>query len=61
MAVSLYLLLLLCGRGLCQCYSKLSCGGGVVSSADQRDCCVKQSDLSYNDAGACRLCIGMIL
>ena len=58
MAVSLYLLLLLCGRGLCQCYSELSCGGGVVPSVDQSDCCVKLSGLSYNDTGICRPCIG---
>ena len=57
----LLLTLLLSGQGLCQCYSESSCAGGVVSSLDQRDCCVSQNGLSYNDAGTCRPCIGMLV
>ena len=57
----LLLTLLLSGQGLCQCYSESSCAGDVVSSSDQRDCCVLQNGLSYNDAGTCRPCIGMIV
>ena len=30
----------------------------IVSSSDQRDCCVDQFGLSYSDSGACRPCIG---
>ena len=58
---SLLLTLLLSGQGLCQCYSQSSCVGDVVSSSDQRDCCVNQNGLSYNDTGTCRPCIGMLV
>ena len=64
MTVSLFcfiLTLLLCGEGLCQCYSQLSCVGDIVPSNDQRDCCVMQNGLSYNDGGTCRPCIGIAL
>ena len=57
----LLLTLLLSGQGLCQCYSQSSCAGDVVSSLDQRDCCVSQNGLSYNYAGICRPCIGMLV
>ena len=57
----LLLTLLLSGQGLCQCYSESSCAGDVVSSSDQRDCCVSQNGVSYNDAGTCRPCIGMLV
>ena len=57
----LLLTLLLSRKALCQCYSELSCGGDVLPSNDQRDCCVMQNGLSYNDAGTCRPCIGVLL
>ena len=57
----LLLTLLLSGQGLCQCYSQSSCAGDVVSSSDQRDCCVDQFGSSYNDTGTCRPCIGFIM
>ena len=55
----LYLLSLLSGQGLCQCYSESSCAGDIISSVDQRDCCVFQNGFFYNDTGTCRPCIGM--
>ena len=54
----LFLVLLLNGEGLCQCYNGLSCSGAVVPAADQRDCCVLRSGLSFSDVGTCRPCIG---
>ena len=57
----LLLTLLLSGQGLCQCYSQSSCAGDVVTSSDQRDCCVSQNGLSYNDTGTCTPCIGMLV
>ena len=57
----LLLTLLLSRKALCQCYSELNCGGDVLPSNDQRDCCVMQNGLSYNDAGTCRPCIGVLL
>ena len=54
----LFLVLLLNGEVLCQCYNELSCSGAVVPADDQRDCCVLKSGLSFSDAGTCRLCIG---
>ena len=54
----LLLVLLLNGEGLCQCYSRLSCSGTIVQAADQRDCCVLKSGLSFSDVGTCRPCIG---
>ena len=56
-----FLILLLSGEGLCQCHSELSCGGDVVPSNNQSDCCVSQNGLSYNDTGTCRPCIGIKL
>ena len=64
MASTLYsfcLILLLGGEGLCQCFSHLDCEGDVLPSEDQRDCCVNQNGLSYNDTKACRPCIGVSL
>ena len=64
MATTLYslcLILLLSGDGLCQCFSQLDCGGDVLPSEDQRECCVLRNGLSYNDTGTCRQCIGILL
>ena len=58
---SLFLILMLSGEGFCQCYSELSCGGTVIPSLDQRDCCILKIGLSYNDAGTCRPCIGVLV
>ena len=57
----LLLTLLLSGQGLCQCYSQSSCAGDVVPSSEQRDCCVNQFGLSYNDTETCRPCLGFIM
>ena len=52
--------------GVAECYSEVDCGGIEIASSgsetlDQRDCCVNQNGLSYNDGGTCRPCIGMFL
>ena len=57
----LFLILLLSGEGLCQCYSQLECVGDEVPSASQGDCCVNQNGISFNDEETCRPCIGMLL
>ena len=54
----LFLVLLLNGEGLCQCYNGLSCSGAVVPADDQRNCCVLKSGLSFSNTGTCRPCIG---
>ena len=56
----LFLILLLSGEGLCQCYSQLDCEGDVVLSVGQSDCCVNQNGLSFDNVGTCRPCIGML-
>ena len=64
MALCLYrfiLTLLLCGEGLCQCFSQLDCGGDVLPSENQRDCCVSQNGLTYKNGGTCTPCIGNTL
>ena len=47
----LFLVLLLNGEGLFQCYNELSCSGAIVPADNQRDCCVMKSGLSFSDAG----------
>ena len=54
----LFLVLLLNGEGLCQCYNGLSCSGTLIPADDKRDCCVLKSGLSFSSAGTCRPCIG---
>ena len=54
----LFLVLLLNEEGLCQCYSRLNCRESIIPAADQRDCCVLRSGLSFYDADTCRPCIG---
>ena len=53
------MILMLSGKGQCQCYSAVSCGGSVVQAVDQRDCCVTRSGHSFSGAGTCQPWIGM--
>ena len=50
----LFLVLLLNGEGLCECYNELSCSGAVIQAADQKDCCILKSGLSFSNIGTCR-------
>ena len=52
-----FLLLLLNGHGLCQCFTDTDCRGNVIAVSGERDCCFETDDgLSFLSNGVCTGC-----